>query len=297
MTTTRFLRSSRPLPHAPPPGSTSSSVSTVKCIGKNTSGLGGEKMVSRDGDKRRSTAAAVRASVAVRESLIIAEPRVDEGIDLASLFTTVGNALFKLLRPAVKRKPWKVQVQTLIEKAIIDCRFFTLFATVGALLSSVLCFMEGCFLILKSYFHYFGALSHSSDQGEAGEIVQLLIEAIDMFLVGTAMLIFGVGLHVIFVGSKNLKQNALLPGSSLFGLFFLKSLPTWVQMESVSQAKSRIGHAVIMILQVGLLEKFKKIPLVTSLDFACFAGAVLISSACIFILSKLSLGGIAREGR
>ncbi|KAF2324480.1 hypothetical protein GH714_014676 [Hevea brasiliensis] len=230
MTTTRFLRSSRPLPHAPPPGSTSSSVSTVKCIGKNTLGLGGEKMVSRDGDKRRSTAAAVKASVAVRESLIIAEPRVDEGIDLASLFTTVGNALFKFLRPAVKRKPWKVQVQTLIEK--------------GASHSEVLLSL-------------FGTLSHSSDQGEAGEIVQLLIEAIDMFL----------------------------------------SLPTWVQMESVSQAKSRIGHAVIMILQVGLLEKFKKIPLVTSLDFACFAGAVLISSACIFILSKLSLGGTAREGR
>lgn len=66
-------------------------------------------------------------------------------------------------------------------------------------------------------------------------------------------------------------------------------------METVAQAKSRIGHAVMMILQVGLLEKFKKIPMVTSLDLACFAGAVLVSSACIFILSKLSDGVVAEE--
>lgn len=61
-------------------------------------------------------------------------------------------------------------------------------------------------------------------------------------------------------------------------------------MKSVSQAKSKIGHAVMMMLQVGVLEKFKSIPIVTSLDLACFAGAVFVSSACIFLLSKLSVG-------
>lgn len=214
--------------------------------------------------------------------------------------------------------------------------------------------MQGCFLILESYFQYFNTLSRVSDQGN---LVHLLIEAIgryylplvflelkpilcfcffsfflttscsiiilnaDSFLVGTAMLIFGAGLYVMFVGSKNPKDEALsLPDSNLFGLFslkvslfffqlliqnnsfinskywffwfFLQSLPTWVEMRSVSQAKSKIGHAIMMILQVGMLEKFKNIPLATSLDLACFAGAVLFSSACIFLLSKLSPGAM-----
>lgn len=64
-------------------------------------------------------------------------------------------------------------------------------------------------------------------------------------------------------------------------------------MESVSQAKSRIGHSVMMVLQVGVLEKFNSIPIVTSLDLVCFAGAVLLSSACIFLLSKLSVSSTA----
>ncbi|KAG8632534.1 hypothetical protein MANES_18G031533v8 [Manihot esculenta] len=175
-----------------------------------------------------------------------------------------------------------------IEKAIIGCGFFTLFAIAGSLLSSVLCFLEGCSLILESYFHYFSSLSQSSDQGQ---MVQLLIEAIDLSLVGTAMLIFGVGLHVILVGPNHSKaKRQWLPESNFFGLFYLK-------MESVTQAKYRIGYAAIMILQVGLLEKFKKVPLVTSLDLACFAGAVLVSSASIFDLSKLSVGDIGGEGR
>jgi len=72
----------------------------------------------------------------------------------------------------------------------------------------------------------------------------------------------------------------------------LQSLPTWVEMRSVSQAKSKIGHAIMMILQVGMLEKFKNIPLATSLDLACFAGAVMFSSACIFLLSRLSPGAM-----
>lgn len=76
----------------------------------------------------------------------------------------------------------------------------------------------------------------------------------------------------------------------IFSMFF-QTLPAWVEMKSVSQAKSKIGHAVMMILQVGVLEKFKSIPTVTSLDLACFAGAVFVSSACIFLLSRLSAGG------
>ncbi|KAM7521070.1 hypothetical protein LguiB_020032 [Lonicera macranthoides] len=72
-------------------------------------------------------------------------------------------------------------------------------------------------------------------------------------------------------------------------LCFLEKLPSWVGIGSITEAKSKIGHALMMILQVGVLEKFKSIPMASGLDLACFAGAVFVSSACIFLLSKLSL--------
>lgn len=148
-----------------------------------------------------------------------------------------------------------------------------------------------------------------------------------MFLLGTVMLVFGMGLHVMFVGSKTMQgKGQWLSDSNLFGLFSLRvslypylhiyvcnikkylyvslcmplwnnvhdwiyllfqTIPTWVRIQSVSQAKSRIGHAIMMILQVGVLEKFQSIPLATGLDLACAAGAILVSSACVFLLSRL----------
>jgi len=70
--------------------------------------------------------------------------------------------------------------------------------------------------------------------------------------------------------------------------FKFQSPPRWVGVQSIEQAKSKIGHAVMMILQVGLIEKFSDIPMVTGLDLACFAAALLTSSATIFVLSKLN---------
>ncbi|XP_021896465.1 uncharacterized protein LOC110813574 isoform X2 [Carica papaya] len=220
----------------------------------------------------------------------VSEARV-ELIDVVSLLPNlIIITAVKVLNGATKWRPVKLQIQSFIERVVIDCRFFTLFAVAGSLLGSILCFLEGCFLVLEAYFKYFQILSQRWDEGE---IMRLLIEAMDMFLVGTAMLIFGVGIHVMFVGSRNMKQKLpWLPHSNLFGLFSLKTLPKWVEMESVSQAKLKIGHTVMMILQAGVLEKFKSVPLVTSLDLACFAGAVVVSSACIFLLSRLSTYGV-----
>ncbi|XVE94784.1 hypothetical protein REPUB_Repub02eG0039000 [Reevesia pubescens] len=290
MATTRLLRpSNKPLGRVFASSSSwsSSSVKTVRCISKG--GLDGEKKLSSE----RKPTGAVKASMAAAENstIIISKPQVDWGRELASLLANAINAMRQvLIKPVIKPRPSKLHVQMLIEKVIIDCRFFTIFAVLGSLLGSVLCFIEGSFLILESYLQYFHSISTKSDQEH---IIHLLIEAIDMFLVGTAMLIFGMGLYVMFVGTKTMKGGApsSLPRSNLFGLFHLKAFPAWAEMKSVSQAKSKIGHAVMMILQVGVLEKFKSIPIITSLDLACFAGAIFVSSASIFLLSRLSVGG------
>ena len=45
-----------------------------------------------------------------------------------------------------------------------------------------------------------------------------------MFLVGTALVVFGVGLFAMFVGSEKMteKNQRWVSGSNLFGLFYMK---------------------------------------------------------------------------
>ncbi|KAH9758503.1 hypothetical protein KPL71_016713 [Citrus sinensis] len=255
----------------------------VRYLSNSGFNTGENRSVYSDIGQRKSAAPIkFKASAAASDSLMItAKTEVGRGIDVSSLLANVTRAALKFLRPRPSVNPTSSNshIQRFIERVIIDCRFFTFFAVAGSLLGSILCFVE-------SYVKFFNSLSQKANQAP---IMHLVIEAIDMFLVGTALLIFGVGLYAMFVGSKNIKEkSSQIPASNLFGLFYLKTPPKWVEMGSVSQAQSRIGHAVMMVLQVEVLEKFNSIPVVTSLDLVCFAGAALLSSACIFLLSRLS---------
>ncbi|KAE9607353.1 hypothetical protein Lal_00026861 [Lupinus albus] len=292
MATTRLLlRTTNPIQFPSSFSSSSSSSTTtslyMRCVQyQNRASLNEDHNIAY-GKSERKPVMAVKASMAITNHLTTSQPLVRQGLsDLVAFITRIRNAMLIFLKASIKRKQWNLQPQMLIEKAIIDCRFFTLFAVAGTLLGSVLCFIEGCFLVIKSYGHYFHTLSHSVDQAH---LVHLLIEATDMFLIGTALVIFGVSLYVMFVGSRaaRTEKESWPCRSNLLGHFYMKSAPKWVGMQSIEKAKSKIGHAVMMILQVGILDKFKDIPLVTGIDLACFAAAIFTSSASIFVLSKL----------
>ncbi|KAK7251922.1 hypothetical protein RIF29_35534 [Crotalaria pallida] len=287
MATTRLLRTSSPINQIPSSSSTTTTTlfmrGVVRC--QSRVNLNGDHNIASGKGERKAPVMAVKELAAATDIIATSQPVIRQGLlDLAMFITRIRNAMLAFLRASINGKQWNLPPQMLIERAIIDFRFFTLFAVAGSLLGSILCFVEGCFLVLKSYAHYFHTLSHSLDQGH---LVHLLIEAIDMFLVGTALLIFGASLYVIFVGSATAEKESWPCGSNLLGLFYMKSAPGWVGMQSVAEAKSKIGYAVMMILQVGVLDKLKDISFVTGLDLAFFAAAVFTSSASIFVLSRL----------
>ncbi|WJX50907.1 hypothetical protein P8452_37153 [Trifolium repens] len=296
MPTTRLLQHSKvPFDRIIPSSSFSSCSISSKILLRfqSRASLRGDHVIassSADQKGERKHMVAVKASMTTTNHLTISRPvkqDVPRGLSelLAEIIASIRNAMLVLLlrKAVIKRNlAWNLHPQMLIEKAIIDCRFFTLFAVAGSLLGSVLCFLEGCVLVIESYAHYLHTMSQRLDQGH---LVHLLIEAIDMFMVGTALLMFGVGLYVMFVGSCRATSKQNEP----YGLLYImKSPPRWVGMQSIEQAKSKIGHAVMMILQVGLIEKFNNVPLVTGVDLACFAAALVTSSATIFVLSRLN---------
>ncbi|XP_074580716.1 uncharacterized protein LOC141837166 [Curcuma longa] len=212
------------------------------------------------------------------------KPLLQEGL------VKVADILLRLLNPPkLDPKQWRTHAEMLIEKSVTGCRSFALIAVAGSIIGSILCFVEGCFFVLEAFYQYFQTISSSTDQGR---IIQSLVESIDMFLVGTALLSFGISLYVMFVSSDEMKQKQKRRqqiAESMFGSFNLKKLAKSMGMQSISDAKSRLGHSILLILQAGVVEKLKAVEMASGMDLACFAGAVFVSSACVFILSKLSI--------
>lgn len=169
-----------------------------------------------------------------------------------------------------------------LEKVIYNCRFLTLLAVSGSLIGSFLCFIKGCAYVASSFQDYF--LNH-------GRGILMLVEAIDLYLLGTVMLVFGMGLYELFISNLDLEESmsekTTTHRSNLFGLFVLKERPKWLEIKSVNALKTKLGHVIVMLLLIGLFEKSKKAAILTATDLLCFSGCVLLSSCSLYMLSKL----------
>ncbi|KAI3683023.1 hypothetical protein L1987_83485 [Smallanthus sonchifolius] len=175
-----------------------------------------------------------------------------------------------------------------IEKVIFDFRFLALLAVGGSLAGSLLCFLDGCVYIIDAYKIYWnsclkGVLS--------GKMVLRLVEAIDVYLAGTVMLIFAMGLYGLFISNAAddlaPADDRALKGSSLFGMFALRERPRWMKISSLDELKTKVGHVIVMILLVKMFEKSKMVTISTGLDLLSYSVCIFLSSASLYILHNL----------
>ncbi|XVE90414.1 hypothetical protein DITRI_Ditri20bG0076000 [Diplodiscus trichospermus] len=189
-----------------------------------------------------------------------------------------GNPLFALARAT----------ESNIEKIIFDFRFLALLAVGGSLAGSLLCFLNGCVYIVDAYKVYWTSCVKGI---HSGKMVLRLVEAIDVYLAGTVMLIFGMGLYGLFISNVNPEVPAnvdrALKGSSLFGMFALKERPKWMKISSLDELKTKVGHVIVMILLVKMFERSKMVTIATGMDLLSYSVCIFLSSASLYILHHL----------
>ncbi|KAF5738386.1 hypothetical protein HS088_TW13G01285 [Tripterygium wilfordii] len=189
-----------------------------------------------------------------------------------------GNPVVRIIRSA----------ESNIEKIIFDFRFLALLAVGGSLAGSLLCFLNGCVYIIDAYKVYWSSCVKGI---HTGQMVLRLVEAIDVYLAGTVMLIFGMGLYGLFI--SNVPPDAppaadrALKGSSLFGMFALKERPKWMKISSLDELKTKVGHVIVMILLVKMFERSKMVTIATGTDLLSYSVCIFLSSASLYILHNL----------
>ncbi|KAG0502825.1 hypothetical protein HPP92_002897, partial [Vanilla planifolia] len=123
---------------------------------------------------------------------------------------------------------------------IFDFRFLALLAVGGSLAGSLLCFLNGCVFIVEAYKVYWTSCIRGV---HTGNMVLRLVEAIDVYLAGTVMLIFAMGLYGLFISNVPSgvpsSVDRALKGSSLFGMFNLKERPKWMKISSLDELKTK----------------------------------------------------------
>ncbi|KAG4112425.1 hypothetical protein ERO13_D13G161700v2 [Gossypium hirsutum] len=147
---------------------------------------------------------------------------------------------------------------------------------------------KGCVYIFEAYKVYWTGCVKGI---HTGNMVLRLVEAIDVYLAGTVMLIFGMGLYGLFISNLNPELPAdvdrALKGSSLFGMFAMKERPKWMKISSLDELKTKVGHVIVMILLVKMFERSKMVAINTGMDLLSYAICIFLSSASLYILHHL----------
>ncbi|KAJ7949243.1 putative Structural constituent of ribosome [Quillaja saponaria] len=189
-----------------------------------------------------------------------------------------GNPIVRIVR----------STESTIERVIFDFRFLALFAVGGSLAGSLLCFLNGCIYIFEAYKLYWTGCVKGI---HTGQMVLRLVEAIDVYLAGTVMLIFGMGLYGLFISNVPPdvapSVDRALKGSSLFGMFALKERPKWMKISSLDELKTKVGHVIVMILLVKMFERSKMVTIATGMDLLSYSVCIFLSSASLYILHNL----------
>ncbi|KAL4600953.1 hypothetical protein ACB092_11G237100 [Castanea dentata] len=189
-----------------------------------------------------------------------------------------GSSVFRFMKGA----------ESNIERTIFDFRFLALLAVGGSLAGSLLCFLNGCVYIVEAYKVYWSSCVKGI---HTGQMVLRLVEAIDVYLAGTVMLIFGMGLYGLFISNVPpdvpASLDRSLKSSSLFGMFALKERPKWMQISSLDELKTKVGHVIVMILLVKMFERSKMVTISTGMDLLSYSVCIFLSSASLYILHNL----------
>ncbi|TVU37462.1 hypothetical protein EJB05_10778, partial [Eragrostis curvula] len=146
----------------------------------------------------------------------------------------------------------------------------------------------GCVFIKEAFQVYWSSCLRGV---HSGQMVLKVVEAIDVYLAGTVMLIFGMGLYGLFISNASSdvpsESDRALRESSLFGMFALKERPKWMKITSLDELKTKVGHVIVMILLVKMFERSKTVSITTGLDLLSYAVCIFLSSASLYILHNL----------
>jgi uncharacterized membrane protein YqhA len=160
-------------------------------------------------------------------------------------------------------------LETIFETFLFNSRLVVLLAVFGSLVSAVLMFVHGAWLVVHGAIDFLNAFRHGQSHGE--ELAITLISSVDAFLFATVLLIFAMGIYELFISKID-------PASRT-----AESRPNWLQIHSLDDLKGAVGKVILMILIVRLFEAAVKMKYERPLDLLYLGLGVVFVAIALYL--------------
>ena len=168
------------------------------------------------------------------------------------------------------------KIEMIIETLLWKSRWMVFLAVIGSILAALMLMVMGAVdiaMVIKN-----GLLTVTGTGGTEHfqeTSIATIIRAVDAFLIGTVMLIFGLGLYELFISKIEVAEG----GASSTNVLVVHSL---------DQLKEKIGKVIIMVLVVTFFKHALTMPYNTIVDLVWLSVGILFCATALFLLGYRS---------
>jgi len=141
-------------------------------------------------------------------------------------------------------------IERIFEKGLWNIRFIVLLAVLFSILAAISLFIIGSWEIVDSIMHKNPITNLGKEVGVGGDNVIIkdhfplllkLISAIDLYLIGVVLLIFGFGLYELFISKIDIARK--------------DESVTILEIDNLDELKSKLINVIIMVLIISFFER------------------------------------------
>jgi len=129
-------------------------------------------------------------------------------------------------------------IERIVERLLWESRFMIFLAVVASILAAFILVLIGSydiFIVLKESFHMFASQEHFENFHK--EAIKHIVSAVDVYLIATVLLIFGLGLYELFISKIDYIENAERSSKILM-------------VHTLDQLKEKLAKVILMVLIV-----------------------------------------------
>ncbi len=158
------------------------------------------------------------------------------------------------------------------EKFLWSFRYITILAVILSILSAFTLIVIGSWDIIEAVIFYNPLFDNSISSNN--ELLFKLISAIDLFLIGIVLLIFGFGIYELFVSEIDFANS--------------KFTESTLKIRDLDQLKNKIIKVIIIVLIVKFFEKVLKFSenFTTPMDILYFGLSILSICVGYYLINK-----------
>ena len=166
-------------------------------------------------------------------------------------------------------------IESVFEKILWSTRYTVILAVIFSVLGSIALFILGSYEIMQTLFSKLPSLL-MGETHDHSELLYKLITAIDLYLIGVVLLIFGFGIYELFISKIDIARR--------------DEAVTILEIENLEELKNKIIKVIIMVLIVSFFERILKISdsFTEPIHMAYFALSIFGLSLGVYFIKKHS---------